>query len=221
MSHPATTVQIMLTDLPNGQVNVRSTFGPHVGQSTSPAESLSLDMCSLARHGGHPVSHDRKATAALSLVEQLLHPEELGYAVTREVRDRARRVLGIPECEGARPHDTARTPLIYVSGPMTEVPDFNHHTFNLAAQALRSAGWRVFNPAENGMSTEAPWAEHMRLDIRRLMDCTHVATLEGWQNSRGAALEVHIANRLGLQVSSLQHWLSRTAREAQAIEVAA
>lgn len=114
-----------------------------------------------------------------------------------------------------------RPPLIYISGPMTDVPDFNRPAFNLAAQALRTAGWAVFNPAENGMPDEAPWAEHMRVDIAQLMRCTHVATLDGWHNSRGATLEVHIATRLGMQVSSLQHWVSQATAEARALETAA
>ncbi len=113
---------------------------------------------------------------------------------------------------------TQRPPLLYLSGPMSDQPDFNHPTFNLAAQALRTAGWHVFNPVENGLPAHAPWPEHMRVDIAALMRCTAVATLDGWQASRGATLEVHIASRLGMQVSSLQHWLSQATAEARALE---
>lgn len=41
----------------------------------------------------------RENDAALRLVCDLLDPEMYGYAVSAEVRDRARQVLGIPPCE--------------------------------------------------------------------------------------------------------------------------
>ena len=48
---------------------------------------------------------------AMSLIRDLLDPEMYGYAVTAEVRDRARLVLGIAPCEALKPaslnHDNA------------------------------------------------------------------------------------------------------------------
>jgi len=220
LSHPLQTVQLTLTDTPAGLVNVRSTFEPRVGRGTSPAQALSMDMCRQATHAGHSVAHSEAHAPLLAFAKRLLDPEDLGHAVTPEVRDCARVALGRTQAEPAT-GSTERPALIYISGPMTDVPDHNRHAFNLAAQALRTAGWQVFNPAENGLPTEAPWAEHLRVDIKHLMDCTHVATLDGWQNSRGATLEVRVATQLGMQVSSLQHWLSQATAEARALEVAA
>ena len=40
----------------------------------------------------------------------------------------------------------------------------------------------------------------MRRDIKALMECNTVATLPGWQDSRGASLEVHIGKELGMKV---------------------
>lgn len=87
----------------------------------------------------------------------------------------------------------------YISGPMTGLPGFNHPAFHAAAAALRAAGREVFNPAENGLPAEAPWAEHMRADIRALMDCDVIHLLPGWWKSRGARLEHYVAIRLGMQ----------------------
>ena len=46
---------------------------------------------------------------------------------------------------------------IYISGPMTGMPDENRPAFNEVAQALRAAGWDAFNPAENGLPATATW----------------------------------------------------------------
>lgn len=219
MSHPTHTVQLTLTDTPTGRVNVRSSFEPAIGRSTSPAQALSMDMCRQATHVGHSVTHSEAHAPLVAFARRLLDPEDLGYAVTPEVRDRAREALG--RSSDDQTMGEPRPPVVYISGPMTDVPQFNHPEFNLAAKALRAIGWAVFNPAENGMPHEAPWAEHMRVDIAQLVRCTHVATLPGWQSSRGAVLEVHIATRLGLEVSTLQHLISRGNTRPSTLEVAA
>lgn len=97
---------------------------------------------------------------------------------------------------------------IYISGPMTGLPDFNYPAFHAAAQALREAGYTVFNPAENGLPPDGEWADHLRTDIKALMDCTEVATLPGWMGSDGATLEVHIARRLKMRVLSVETWIA-------------
>lgn len=96
---------------------------------------------------------------------------------------------------------------IYLCGPMTGLPDFNHPAFNTAAQALRESGYDVFSPTENGVPRTADWATHMRADIAALTQCRSVATLPGWAASKGAMLEVHIARQLGMPVASVNAWL--------------
>lgn len=93
---------------------------------------------------------------------------------------------------------------LYLSGPMTGLPDFNAPAFNDAAQKLRSFGYTVFNPVENGVPPDAEWAVHLRADIAALMQCAHMAVLPGHENSRGARLEIHIAKALGMSVYPLQ-----------------
>ena len=96
---------------------------------------------------------------------------------------------------------------IYISGPMTGLPDFNYPAFHAAARALREAGYTVVNPAENGLPADAPWSDHMREDIRQMMDCDGVAVLPGWQVSKGAKLETMVATAIGMRVRSLALWL--------------
>lgn len=91
---------------------------------------------------------------------------------------------------------------VYISGPMTGIPDLNFPTFNLAAAMLRKAGVEVVNPAEVNPDSEMPWEQCMRADIKALCDCDTLAMLPGWERSKGAHLEVHIAHRLGMRVVS-------------------
>ena len=51
----------------------------------------------------------------------------------------------------------------------------------------------------------------MRRDIAPLMDCDTVATLPGWQESKGAQLEVLIAKHLGMTVVSAHDLVTREA----------
>lgn len=96
---------------------------------------------------------------------------------------------------------------LYLCGPMTGLPLFNHPAFNAAAKALRDAGYTVFNPVENGLPSTAAWEEHMRADIKQLMDCRDLAWLPGWTTSEGACLEVHNAQKLKMKLASVNDWL--------------
>jgi len=88
---------------------------------------------------------------------------------------------------------------IYLSGPMTGLPDLNFPTFAEMTASLRAGGHTVTNPAE--INPEGgTWIDCMRRDIAALMDCDTVATLPGWEHSKGARLEVLIAERLGMTV---------------------
>jgi hypothetical protein len=93
--------------------------------------------------------------------------------------------------------------IIYISGPMTGLPELNFPAFNAAAAQLRSLGYGVVNPAEFGEGEGKTWADYMRKDIKALMDCTHVAVLPGWENSKGARVEVYLAGQLGMPVKDV------------------
>ena len=95
--------------------------------------------------------------------------------------------------------------MIYLSGPMTGLPDFNYPAFNEAAKTLRDLGSYVFNPAEcfNGKQ-DLPKEEYMRADIKAVLEATVVVTLDGWENSSGAQLEVEVAKAIGTPVISLE-----------------
>jgi hypothetical protein len=66
---------------------------------------------------------------------------------------------------------------------------------------LRAGGHTVTNPAELN-PYGGTWNDCMRRDIAALMNCDTVATLPGWEHSKGARLEVLIAEHLGMTVVS-------------------
>ena len=94
---------------------------------------------------------------------------------------------------------------VYLSGPMTGIPKHNFPAFHDAATELRSMGFRVVNPAEiNSVPGANSWEQCLRNDIKALCDCDAIILLPGWEGSRGAHLEVHIAHRVGMQIARIQ-----------------
>lgn len=92
---------------------------------------------------------------------------------------------------------------IYVAGPMSGLPEFNYPAFNAEAARLRALGWHVENPAENPEQT--CWENYLRLGIAQLVTCHIIALLPGWTRSRGAQLEVDIAQQIGIVVADARH----------------
>jgi len=102
----------------------------------------------------------------------------------------------------------------YIAGPMSGIENLNFPAFHQAAAEQRALGHEVINPAEiNGGADElvacgtmtadelaAHWVECMRQDISVLMTCSRVVMLPGWNRSRGATLEHHVASALGFEV---------------------
>lgn len=96
---------------------------------------------------------------------------------------------------------------IYIAGPMTGLPEFNYPAFFAASERLAAAGHEPINPARTeGRDGCRGWLDFMRASLRDIADCDGIATLPGWQDSRGAALEVYIAQSLGLPVMSVPAW---------------
>jgi nucleoside 2-deoxyribosyltransferase len=101
---------------------------------------------------------------------------------------------------------------LYIAGPMTGYPEFNYPAFRAAEEHLRAAGFGVLNPvdAENHNDTGKPqeWHWYMRHALRMVLDADGLALLPGWEDSRGATLEVHVAKALTLPVRLIGEWSS-------------
>lgn len=103
---------------------------------------------------------------------------------------------------------------IYLAGPMRGIPDWNFPAFDAARAAWTAAGHLVFCPAamvralgyQNGHDHAEPdrhdGREHLKhvilSDVACLLHADAVALLLGWENSRGATVEVALAQFLGL-----------------------
>ncbi len=86
----------------------------------------------------------------------------------------------------------------YIAGPMTGHPGLNFSAFHAEAKKWRDLGHEVINPAELNPDPAMGWHECMRKDIAALVTCDTIVLLPGWKGSRGASLEQHIAERLGM-----------------------
>jgi hypothetical protein len=99
---------------------------------------------------------------------------------------------------------------LYLSGPMSGIADSNFPAFNKAAGLLRQAGYDVENPASKGLIDGWEWEDYLRYDLRQLLDCDGVAVLPGYIGSRGASLEVHVADELSVPVFTVETWIEMT-----------
>lgn len=107
---------------------------------------------------------------------------------------------------------------LYLSGPMTGVPDLNRPAFNAAAKALRSAGYAVVNPPElDRNEPRTTWKECLQRDIRHMMLCGAVATLPNWTKSRGANLEIYVGKKLSYPVHTVGYWLKNAEMELKKV----
>jgi hypothetical protein len=96
----------------------------------------------------------------------------------------------------------------YISGPMTGYEEFNFPAFFEAEEQLTNLGIpsdQIVNPAKNGRDI-GDWASYLRLDLKNLCNgCEAVVVLDGWRDSRGAKLEVYVAQQLGMPIFKLVH----------------
>lgn len=101
---------------------------------------------------------------------------------------------------------------------MTGYDQWNFPAFFEAEEKLITLGHEVINPAHNdgpnlGLALESAgsperpnhsWAWYMKRDLPHVLEVDALCVLPGWQQSKGASLEVHVANSIGLPIYVLQ-----------------
>ena len=95
---------------------------------------------------------------------------------------------------------------VYLSGKITGLEkEVYTKTFARAEQHYLSAGYEVINPVKIGeallsLNPKAKYEDFMIRDLEALSTCTHIALLEGWEDSKGALREKKEAEKLGLEI---------------------
>jgi hypothetical protein len=107
---------------------------------------------------------------------------------------------------------------VYIAGPMSGYEDWNFPAFFEAERQLLELGYEVINPAHNDGATvqealesagspDRPnnmWSWYMRRDLPHVMEVDALCVLPGWQKSKGAKLEVHVATAIGIPLMVLK-----------------
>lgn len=121
--------------------------------------------------------------------------------------------------------------IIYISGSVTdggtlppEEIESRIRGFDSAETVLLGQGFEVLNPARHGADPDKTWLDYMRLALIDISKADAIATLPGWEKSKGAVVEVTLARGLGLPVGDFMDWvtlLSTPVIGAEADEVGA
>jgi hypothetical protein len=109
---------------------------------------------------------------------------------------------------------------------MTGMPEYNYPAFMRAEADLQVMGYEVANPARVdelfpivcGHTTKVDgcedclsrnWTWYMRKTIAMMLDCDGVALLDRWHASRGAKIEVQLADALDMPVEFVRGWIMK------------
>ena len=88
---------------------------------------------------------------------------------------------------------------VYISGPMTGLPDYNYPAFHDAAARLKTNGFDPVSPTSIGQHDGWTWDDYMARAIELQKGCDGVYMLP-WRRSRGATVEFYVAQALGQRV---------------------
>ena len=96
--------------------------------------------------------------------------------------------------------------VVYLSGKMKGVEDYNFREFNRVAGVLRGLGYVVINPAETAGGVKhmsRQW--YFRMDYAMIANVDYVFVMPGWKDSPGAISEVIMATEMGIPVWALSN----------------
>ena len=88
--------------------------------------------------------------------------------------------------------------LVYIAGPMSDLPDANYAAFHALQKRLELSGIRAENPAQPKLGSERSqrYGTYVRRGLLRLLKCDAIMLLPNWDKSRGAVLEALSAYRM-------------------------
>jgi len=88
--------------------------------------------------------------------------------------------------------------IVYLSGPMSGIANYNGEAFEAYAKKLRDAGFEVISPWElDHGNHDQPYGTYLARDLHMLLHparkVERIYMMPGWEASRGARLELHAA----------------------------
>ena len=101
---------------------------------------------------------------------------------------------------------------VYLAGPMRGYIDYNFPLFLRLGKELEEKGLKVFNPAQNDIDRDGfnpktdearDFSYYMIQDLPAVCKSNAVLVLPGWEFSKGACLEVHVAKECDIPVFNI------------------
>lgn len=88
---------------------------------------------------------------------------------------------------------------LHLTGPDDDTPAFREASLRLLLR-----GYAVEDPTVDQDPDPAAYARH---SLAQLLRCDGIALLPQWGSSRGAVLEVTVAQAIGIPVKTVEEWL--------------
>jgi len=100
---------------------------------------------------------------------------------------------------------------IYISGKITGIEDKAYQIFEDGEKEVKTIFSTmpvnfsketliIVNPMKLPHLHDKTWEAYMKEDLKELLSCDAIYMLKGWSESKGAAIEYDLANKLGLTV---------------------
>ncbi len=94
---------------------------------------------------------------------------------------------------------------IYISGPITDIPPAHAQAnFLRAAEILQKKGISSINPEESLRNVILDHDEYLRINLAMLRLCDGILLLPGYEQSRGALMELGMAMALDKEIYLLE-----------------
>ena len=101
---------------------------------------------------------------------------------------------------------------VYLAGPMTGLPAHNAPAFDAAELALCEQGYEVISPvAMLRIFAHDTLRQHFSRDCQAICEADCVVVLDGWERSKGVAVEIALAEYLGIPVRTFENIMSGAA----------
>lgn len=86
---------------------------------------------------------------------------------------------------------------VFITGPMTGLPDYNRDSFDNAAKTIEALGHTPLNPYRQELvDAGKTWGECVLSSLLQLLQADAILALEGAENSTGSTIEQVFAARM-------------------------